>query len=65
MKKLICDRCALELTEKEEMETAFEGMEAWQSAVRAGGDEPRGIFPCKNFICCGGEMRFSNSKGKF
>ncbi len=64
MQKLVCDRCGLELTEKEEVELALEGMEAWQTAVRARGAEPRGVFPCKNYIRCGGEMELFDGKKK-
>ncbi len=65
MKKLVCDRCGMELTEKENVELALEGMEAWQTAVRARGAEPRGVFPCKNHIRCGGEMKLFNGKRNF
>ncbi len=57
MKKLVCDRCGKELTEKEDVELALEGQETWQAAVRARGAEPRGVYPCENFIRCGGEMQ--------
>ncbi len=60
MKILACDRCGFKLTEKEDIELAFEGQEAWEAAVRARGAEPRGIFPCKNFIHCSGEMKLIN-----
>ncbi len=55
--KLVCDRCGLELTEKEDVELALEGKRAWEAAVRARGAEPRGVFPCQNFIRCSGEMK--------
>jgi len=42
---------------------ALDGMWAWQSAVRARGLEPRGVYPCKNFIRCGGEMMLIPSNG--
>ena len=57
MKKLVCDRCGKELTEKEDIEIALEGKEAWEATVRAGGAEPRGVLPCENFIRCGGEIK--------
>ncbi len=57
MKKLVCDRCGRELTEKEDVELALEGREVWEEAARACGAEPRGVFPCENFIRCGGEMK--------
>jgi hypothetical protein len=55
-KKLRCDRCGFELTEKGDIDLAFAGMAAWQSSARARGIEPRGILPCKNYIRCGGEI---------
>ena len=56
-KKLICDRCGKELNNKDDIELAFEGMEAWQNSKRARGEEPRGIFPCEDYFrLCGGEM---------
>ncbi len=55
----------MELTEKKEIELALEGMEAWQTAVRARGAESRGVFPCKNYIRCGGEMKLFNGRGNF
>ncbi len=60
MKKLVCDRCGLELTDKDDVEMALEGKEAWAAAVRARGAEPRGILPCQNFARCGGEMKLLN-----
>jgi len=56
MKKLVCDRCGRELAEKEDVELALEGAKAWRMAVRARDAEPRGVFPCENYIRCGGEM---------
>ena len=63
MKKLVCDRCGMGLTEKKDIELALEGGEAWQAAVRARGAEPRGVLPCQNYIRCGGEMKLFNGKG--
>ena len=57
MKKLVCDRCGLELTEKEDVETALDGQWAWEMATRAHDVEPRGVLPCENFVRCGGEMK--------
>jgi len=57
MTKLICDRCGLEITEREDVEQILAGVEAWQSAVRDRGGKPRGVFPCKNYVRCGGELR--------
>jgi len=55
-KKLRCDRCGLELSEKEEVNLAYDGMAAWHAAARARGIRPRGVLPCKNYIRCGGEI---------
>jgi hypothetical protein len=57
MAKLVCDRCGMEITGREYVEQILAGMEAWQESVRARGDEPRGIFPCKHYIRCGGELQ--------
>jgi hypothetical protein len=57
MEKLICDKCGFELTDKEAIMMAFEGMEAWQQAQIDRGCEPRGIFPCKYYFQCKGEMQ--------
>jgi hypothetical protein len=65
MKILVCDRCGFELTEKDEVSQALEGSDAWQQASRARGKEPRGIYPCKHFIRCQGEMCLQNKKGRF
>ena len=65
MKKLVCDRCGKELTEKEDVELGLQGMEAWQTAVRARGAEPRGIFPCENYVRCRGEMILLNKRKGF
>jgi len=65
MKKLVCDRCGLEIKEKEELYLALEGQKAWEMAARARGTEPRGIIPCKNFVSCGGEMIFVNERRLF
>ena len=56
MKRLICDRCGAELKGNYEIEMVLEGQNAWQAAVQAEGAEPRGVFPCQNYIRCGGEM---------
>jgi hypothetical protein len=65
MTKLVCDRCGFELTDKQAIYLALEGTEAWQNAQRSRGFEPRGIFPCRNFSQCKGEMllvKEANSK---
>ena len=56
MKKLVCDRCGRELTGAYDIDLAFAGKEAWAARVRASGSEARGIFPCENYVRCGGEM---------
>lgn len=56
MKKLICDKCGLELSDPEAIGQVLAGMDAWQNSVRARGEEPRGIFPCKYYRNCQGEM---------
>jgi hypothetical protein len=57
VKKLACDRCGFELTDRDEIELALEGIEAWQNSVRLRGEKPRGCFPCKHYIRCHGEMQ--------
>ena len=64
-KKLVCDRCGLELTDKDDVELALDGTWAWQTAVRRRGLEPRGVYPCKNFIRCRGEMQLVAGNGVF
>lgn len=64
MKILICDRCGYELTEKDDITLAVEGSESWQTATRGRGQEPRGVYPCKNYIRCQGEMTFQEKKKK-
>ncbi len=54
---LVCDRCGKELVEREGVELALDGKEAWEAALRAKRVEPRGVFPCENFVRCGGEMK--------
>ncbi len=56
-KKLVCDRCGAELTDKYDIDLALEGKEAWEETVRASGAEPRGILPCEHFVRCNGEMK--------
>ena len=54
--KLRCDRCGFMLTDPEDVTFAFECSDTWHASVRAGGGEPRGVFPCENYIRCGGEI---------
>ena len=65
MKKLVCDKCGKELTNKEDVELALEGKEAWEAMVRARGAEPRGVIPCENFVRCGGEMKLVTDRRLF
>jgi len=60
--KLVCDRCGAELDKREAIELALEGTAAWQASVRDRGDEPRGVFPCENYIRCRGEMIIREDK---
>ncbi|MFC2072509.1 hypothetical protein ACFLUU_07415 [Chloroflexota bacterium] len=62
MKKLVCDRCGKQLTDIDAVEIALEGKEAWEASVRACGGQPRGVFPCENFVRCHGEMKLVDSK---
>ncbi len=55
-KKLRCDRCGLELSDPEDIDLAMEGRDAWHASVRSWGREPRGVFPCENYMRCRGEM---------
>lgn len=55
--KLICDKCGFELNDKEAIYMALDGTQAWQNAQRERGCEPRGLFPCKYYIQCQGEMQ--------
>ena len=57
MKKLVCDRCGIELTDKADIAIALEGQRAWEMAARARGAEPRGVLPCQDYVRCGGEIR--------
>ena len=63
-KKLICDRCGATLDNKEEIELALQGTASWQNFIREKGQEPRGVFPCKHWIRCQGEMVVFTGKEK-
>lgn len=62
MKILVCDRCGLAITDREDVSLALEGQEAWEEAVRARGGVPRGVFPCKHYSSCRGEMKTIDSR---
>jgi len=62
MKILVCDKCGLTLMDREDIAIALEGQEAWEEAVRARGAVPRGVFPCKHYIHCHGEMKPVDSR---
>ena len=62
MKKLVCDRCGLELADKDGIDLALEGQGAWEVACRARGVEPRGVLPCENYARCGGEIVLGASR---
>jgi hypothetical protein len=64
MDKLICDHCGFEITDKEEIFRVLDGMEAWQNAVIARGETPRGVYPCKFYFQCKGEMILVKKKEK-
>ena len=57
IKKLVCDRCGKQLTEKKALETALRGEQVWAGACQARDDKPRGLLPCENYVRCGGEMK--------
>lgn len=62
MKILVCDRCGLAIKDIEDVAIALEGQEAWEAAVTARGGVPRGVFPCKNYARCSGEMKPVDSR---
>jgi len=62
MKILVCDRCGLAIKDIEDVAIALEGQEAWEAAVKARGGVPRGVFPCKNYASCSGEMKPVDSR---
>jgi hypothetical protein len=53
---LVCDKCGFQLDKREDIVLALDGSDAWQNSCRARDEEPRGLFPCKNYIQCKGQM---------
>ena len=64
MKKLVCDRCGLKLEGWSNIVFALEDQGAWEAACRAGDTITRGVFPCKNYIRCGGEIKAATSRSQ-
>ena len=62
MEILVCDKCGFELTDKDAVMMALEGTDAWQNACRSRGEELRGVFPCKYYIVCKGQMQLIDVK---
>lgn len=60
--RLVCDRCGFEVTDREDISIALDGVEAWCEAQRGRGQEPRGVFPCKHYRICQGEMLLVKGK---
>jgi len=56
MKKLVCDKCGNEVTDREGIAVMLEGSAAWHASVKSRGMEPRGYFPCRDHRNCAGEM---------
>jgi hypothetical protein len=64
MEKLVCDKCGFKLDQREDILLALDGTEAWQDACRRRGEEPRGVFPCKYYWQCKGQMLLTKDKKK-
>lgn len=64
MKKLVCDKCGLEVTGGYNIEKILEGTAAWQASRKAKGEESRGFFPCADYRNCAGELIDAKKQGK-
>lgn len=64
MDKLVCDRCGFELDQREDILLALDGTDAWINSCLAHGEEARGVFPCKYFFQCKGQMILTKGKKK-
>ncbi|MEE8418729.1 MAG: hypothetical protein V3S02_01295 [Dehalococcoidales bacterium] len=64
MKKLVCDKCGKEVTDRYDIEEILAGAAAWQASRKARGEEPIGLFPCEDYRNCGGVMCDSKTKRK-
>ena len=64
IKLLYCDRCGEIMDIPEDIELALQGTESWHQFVRENGEEPRGLFACRNWIRCHGELQAWDGTGK-
>jgi hypothetical protein len=64
IKLLYCDRCGELMESPEDIEMALQGTASWHEFLREQGIEPRGLFACRNWIRCHGEMQAWDGKGK-
>lgn len=65
MEKLVCDRCGFELDQREDILLALDGADAWENSCLVRGEEPRGVFPCKYYFQCKGQMILVKDKKKY
>jgi len=64
MEILVCDKCGYELADKDAIMMALDGTIAWQNSCRNRGEQPRGVFPCKYYVACKGQMQLIEVKKK-